>query len=217
MDQFSKYVSPEFIFNEAPVGFVSFKPDGDIIKANSTFYRYFDNTEIELSTTSFFKLLTKGSALYFQMVLNPLLNLREYTNEINLSFSTAAENFDALFNAKAYKDEQGKIIVINAYLLKIIDRKKYEAELLLAKRIAEESLSSARKTIDDNNEQFVKIAMNQSHMIRRPLANMLGLLSILKDVQMDGDGGDLVKLIEMSAEELDTLIKEVVSQTRLPL
>lgn len=217
MEQFSKFVHPAFIFNEAPIGFASFTPDGGIIKANATFYEFFDKTEDELSTTNFFKLLTKGSTLYFQMVLSPLLNLRGYSNEINLSFSTPTENFDALFNAKAYKDEQGKIIVINAYLLKIIDRKKYEAELLLAKRMAEESLNSAKKIIDENNEQFIRIAMNQSHMIRRPLANMLGLLSILKDVKMDEDGGDLVRLLEMSAEELDTLIKEVVTQTQSPL
>lgn len=151
------------------------------------------------------------------MVLHPLLNLREYTNEISLSFSTPTENFDALFNAKAYKDEHGKVIVVNAYLLKIIDRKKYEAELLLAKRMAEDSLNSAKKIIDDNNEQFMKIAMNQSHMIRRPMANMLGLISILKDIQISEDGADLIRLLETSAEELDTQIKEIVSQTQLPL
>ncbi|GGC53584.1 hypothetical protein GCM10011387_03910 [Pedobacter quisquiliarum] len=217
MDQFSKYIDPEFIFNEAPIGFVSFKPDGEIIKANCTFYSFFDKTERELSSANFLKLLTKGSALYFQMVLNPLLNLREYTNEISLSFSTPTENFDALFNAKAYKDEHGKVIVVNAYLLKIIDRKKYEAELLLAKRMAEDSLNSAKKIIDDNNEQFMKIALNQSHMIRRPMANMLGLISILKDIQISEDGADLIRLLETSAEELDTQIKEIVSQTQLPL
>ena len=217
MDQFSKYVDPMFIFNEAPIGFVSFKPDGEIIKANYTFYSFFNKTEVELSPANFLNLLTKGSALYFQMVLNPLLNLREYTNEINLSFSTPTENFDALFNAKAYKDEHGKVIVVNAYLLKIIDRKKYEAELLLAKRMAEDSLNSAKKIIDDNNEQFMKIALNQSHMIRRPMANMLGLISILKDIQISEDGADLIRLLETSAEELDTQIKEIVSQTQLPL
>lgn len=217
MDQFSKYIDPEFIFNEAPIGFVSFKPDGEIIKANCTFYSFFDKTEREFPSANFLKLLTKGSALYFQMVLNPLLNLREYTNEISLSFSTPTENFDALFNAKAYKDEHGKVIVVNAYLLKIIDRKKYEAELLLAKRMAEDSLNSAKKIIDDNNEQFMKIALNQSHMIRRPMANMLGLISILKDIQISEDGADLIRLLETSAEELDTQIKEIVSQTQLPL
>jgi sigma-B regulation protein RsbU (phosphoserine phosphatase) len=217
MDQFSKYIDPEFIFNEAPIGFVSFKPDGEIIKANCTFYSFFDKTESEFPSANFLKLLTKGSALYFQMVLSPLLNLREYTNEINLSFGTPTENFDALFNAKAYKDEHSKVIVVNAYLLKIIDRKKYEAELLLAKRMAEDSLNSAKKIIDDNNEQFMKIALNQSHMIRRPMANMLGLISILKDIQISEDGADLIRLLETSAEELDTQIKEIVSQTQLPL
>lgn len=216
MSHFDNFVSPEFIFNEAPIGFISFEPNGNIVKGNGTFYSWFKKTEAELSSENFFKLLTKGSTLYFQMVITPLLNLRSYSNEINLTFISDEENFDALFNARAYKDEQGKIILINAYLLKIIDRKKYEAELLLAKRMAEESLNSAKKIIDENNEQFIKIAMNQSHMIRRPLANMLGLLAILKDINMPDEGENLIKLLELSAEELDTLIKEVVKQTRMP-
>lgn len=216
MDQFSRHTSPEFIFDEAPIGFISFEPNGNIIKGNNIFHSWFGKTEEELYKINFFSLLTKGSALYFQMVVNPLLNLRDYSNEINLTFLSEIENFNALFNARAYKDEQGKIFLINAYLLKIIDRKKYEAELLLAKRMAEESLNSAKKIIDENNEQFIKIAMNQSHMIRRPLANMLGLLSILKDLKMPDEGENLIKLLALSAEELDTLIKEVVTQTRLP-
>ena len=216
MTQFDDYVNTAFIFNEAPIGFISFEPTGNIVKGNNTFYSWFQKTEAELSSENFFKLLTKGSSLYFQMVITPLLNLRSYSNEINLTFISDEENFDALFNAKAYKDEHGKIILINAYLLKIIDRKKYEAELLLAKRMAEESLNSAKKIIDENNEQFIKIAMNQSHMIRRPLANMLGLLAILKDIKMPDEGENLIKLLALSAEELDTLIKEVVNQTRLP-
>src|SRR5690606_10219124 len=130
MDHFEKYVTPDFIFNEAPIGFISFDSTGRIIKGNRIFYTWFQKTEAELLETNFFKLITKGSALYYQMVINPLLNLRDHSNEINLTFVSDLENFDALFNAKAYKDDQGKVILINAYLLKIIDRKKYEAELL---------------------------------------------------------------------------------------
>ena len=123
MASFDSFVNPEFIFDEAPIGFISFEPSGRIVKGNSTFYSWFQKTEAELSTENFFNLLTKGSTLYFQMVINPLLNLRNHSNEINLTLSSNEGNFDALFNAKAYKDDQEKIILINAYLLKIIDRK----------------------------------------------------------------------------------------------
>jgi signal transduction histidine kinase len=77
-------------------------------------------------------------------------------------------------------------------------------------------LSSANKRIDENKEQFFKIAMNQSHMIRRPLANMLGLLTILKDVNMPDEAENLMKLLELSAQDLDKLIKEVVDHTQKP-
>lgn len=215
MDQFSAYINPEFIINEAPMGFITFEPNGRIIKGNQTFFNWFGKSEADISDLNFLKLLSKGSSLYYQMIIAPLLNLRGFSNEINFSFVSEIENFDTLLNAVAYKDEQGKVCLINAYLVKIIDRKRYEAELKLAKKMAEESLDHARKTIDENNEQFFKIAMNQSHMIRRPLANMLGLLSILKDVKnLPVEAGDLVNLLQLSAEDLDELIKEVVDQTQ---
>ncbi len=216
MDQFSAFTNPEFVFNEAPIGFISFEPDGLIVKANVTFYEWFGKTEAELYAENFFDLLSKGSNLYYQMVLTPLLSLRGVTNEISLTFVSASKNFETLFNAVAYKNEQGSIILVNAYILRIIDRKKYEAELLLAKRLAEESLSSAKKTIDDHKEQFFKIAMNQSHMIRRPLANILGLLRILKEMDLPDEAEDLIGLLDISAEDLDKLVKEVVAQTQQP-
>jgi len=217
MDQFSKYTDPEFIFNEAPIGFISFEPNGRLVKGNDTFYSWFGKSEKEMAHENFFKLLSKGSNLYFQMVITPLLNLRGFSNEINFSFISEPETFDTLLNAIAYKDDQGKIILINAYLVKIIDRKRYEQELKLAKRLAEDSLDNAKKIIDENNEQFFKIAMNQAHMIRRPLANMLGLLTILKDVNnLPAEADNLVKLLQLSAEELDKLIKEVIEQTQTP-
>lgn len=212
MDQFSAFTNAEFVFNEAPIGFISFEPNGGIVKVNESFCKWFGKTEAEIYDDNFFNLLGKGSKLYFQMVLTPVLSLRGLTNEISLTFTSDAEKFDTLFSGIAYKDEQGTIILINAYLLRIIDRKKYEAELLLSKRLAESSLTSANKTIDAHKEQFFKIAMNQSHMIRRPMANMLGLLAIIKDLDLPGEAKDLIDLLKLSADEMDKLIKEVVGQ-----
>jgi sigma-B regulation protein RsbU (phosphoserine phosphatase) len=217
MQRFSAYIAPEFIFNEAPIGFISFEPNGRILKGNSRFYSWFGKAEAEMADGNFFQLMSKGSNLYYQMVITPLLNLRGFGDEINFSFVSDTETFDTLLNAIAYKDEQGKVFLINAYLVKIIDRKRYEIEWKEAKKMAEESLHHAKKTIDENNEQFFQIAMDQSHMIRRPLANMLGLLNILKDVKnLPAEADNLLNLLQLSAEDLDQLIKEVTAKTQSP-
>jgi sigma-B regulation protein RsbU (phosphoserine phosphatase) len=185
------------------------------VKGNGRFYSWFGKAESEMADGNFFTLLSKGSNLYYQMVITPLLNLRGFSDEINFSFVTDTETFDTLLNAIAYKDEQGKVFLINAYLVKIIDRKRYEVEWKAAKKMAEESLHHAKKTIDENNEQFFQIAMNQSHMIRRPLANMLGLLNILKEVKnLPAEADNLLNLLQLSAEDLDKLIKEVTAKTQ---
>ena len=43
---------------------------------------------------------------------------------------------------------------------------------------------------------------------------MLGLLSILKDMNLPDEAENLIKLLSVSAEDLDKLINEVVTQTR---
>ena len=69
------------------------------------------------------------------------------------------------------------------------------------------SLNTAYKTLADNQERFVSIAMNQSHMIRKPLANILGLAQLLNDEDASGELKKLLNMLLISVEELDTMIK----------
>jgi len=343
--RFAEITSSDHLYQKAPCGFISFLPDGSILRVNETLCNWLGLTEEKIYDLKFSSLLTKGGSLYYEMVITPLLNIRGFANEINFSFVGLNGNFDTLFNAVACYDEEGIIIAINATVQNITDRKKYEAELLLSKRYAEEekrrfeflsntipnlvwtawptgelnfinqklkdyfgehnineykkfsgvyredrgsvvaawdfclkngrklekeirlhakgkdpewfllrsepyydkegslvlwfgsftsihkqkllqlanysslssSLSIAHKTIDDNKEMFMKIAMNQSHMIRKPVANIMGLISLLNEIKISGEGHELLILLNKSVEELDMLIKEIVSHTKISL
>ncbi|WP_158795655.1 PAS domain-containing protein [Pedobacter sp. L105] len=341
--RFAEITNSDYLYQKAPCGFISFLPDGSILRVNETFSRWIGLTEEEIYNLKFTSLLAIGGNLYYEMVITPLLSIRGFASEINFSFIGPNGNFDALFNAVAYKDEEGMVIAVNATVQNITDRKKYEAELLQSKRYAEEekrrfeflsntipnliwtalptgelnfinqklkdyfsegtvidyrkfngvfhedreavvvswreclesgrklekeirlhakgkdpewfllraepyydedrklvlwfgsftnihkqkllqlanysslssSLSLAHKTIDDNKEMFMKIAMNQSHMIRKPVANIIGLISLLNEVKLSEEGKELIELLNKSADELDMLIKEIVSHTRV--
>lgn len=343
--RFAEITNSDHLYQKAPCGFISFLPDGSILRVNETFSRWLGLTEEEIYNLKFTSLLSIGGTLYYEMVIAPLLSIRGFANEINFSFIGINGNFDTLFNAVAYTNEEGAVIAVNATVQNITDRKKYEAELLLSKRYAEEekrrfeflsntipnliwtarpsgelnfinqklkdyfgeeninehrkfsgvfhedresvviswqesvesgrklekeirlqakgrdpewfllraepyydedsklvlwfgsftnihkqkllqlanysslssSLSLAHKTIDDNKEMFMKIAMNQSHMIRKPVANIIGLISLLNGVQLPEEGKQLIDLLNQSAEELDMLIKEIVSHTRISI
>jgi len=60
------------------------------------------------------------------------------------------------------------------------------------------------------------IAWTQSHVVRAPLANLQGLISLLKDNLNSGvtDDEELIDYITDSVEKLDEIIKDIVKKTR---
>lgn len=87
---------------------------------------------------SFTDLLSKGGAIYYEMVYMPLLKMQGFANEINFDIRRADNTtFPALVNAVVVKDGRGNMRAVNVMIVDITDRKKYESELLNAKKIAD--------------------------------------------------------------------------------
>jgi PAS domain S-box-containing protein len=69
--------------------------------------------------------------------------------------------------------------------------------------------------IENQNKQLKKIAWTQSHEIRRPIANILGLLSILnKEDIKDTENMSVIDLIESSTLELDKIVRKITDYSR---
>ena len=131
------FLNRENLYNELPCGFISFKPDGTLLSVNNTLANWLGHTPEALIAAGLKSMLSKASLLYYNLFLEPLLQVETSTEEINLKMSGPAGTIDVLFSGKSYKNSQGKTTLINAIVLKIINRKKYEAELLSEKRNAE--------------------------------------------------------------------------------
>lgn len=63
--------------------------------------------------------------------------------------------------------------------------------------------------------QLKEIAWQQSHTVRKPLSNILGLVELMKDEKDYGKMQQLFHLLQVSALELDEKIKDIVSKTAL--
>jgi PAS domain-containing protein len=337
----STFIDSEFLYQNAPSGHLSLDGDGRILRLNNTLSSWLGVSKLQIEAANFTAFLTKGSSLYYQMIVAPLLSLHGAVNEINLSMVNPEGNIEVLFNAIAYKNAAGKIHVINATIIKISDRKKFEKELMTAKNKAEAekrrfqflsntvpnmiwtalpdgridfindrvkeyfpsmdnavtqtltgiykldrqgfwrewkrclqtgevfdkevrlvppmgdpewfiihavpfhneegelelwfgsstninrqkqlqlarysslstSLLTANKKITENKGMFEEIAFSQSHLIRKPAANIIGLIPLLRMEPLTEDGSKVVDLLAKSAAELDNLIKEVVSKS----
>ena len=65
------------------------------------------------------------------------------------------------------------------------------------------------RTIEAQNKAFREISWMQSHMVRAPLARILGLIQLLITPLDKYDRNEMLKYLELSANELDDIIKKI--------
>jgi signal transduction histidine kinase len=69
--------------------------------------------------------------------------------------------------------------------------------------------------IEEQKQKLSEIAWTQSHMVRAPLARMMGLINLLQyEDNQDKNTRELLKHILDSAHEFDGIIKSIVQNTQ---
>ncbi len=88
-----------------------------------------------------------------------------------------------------------------------------DAGLVLVNDITE-NLKYIRK-IEEQNETFKEIAWIQSHVVRAPLARLMGLVNLLESQEegLNKDVKELLEYIKISAGELDGIIRKISEKT----
>jgi len=139
-DHDDSIVNRNFLYEYAPCGHISFKPDGSIININQTLLEWLGLEDKEnVYNKRFSDILSKAGQFYYQMIVLPLINMQGAVNEINFDILSANNtSFPCLFNAVTGKGQDKKVKVIHGVVIKITDRKKYESELLHEKKHATE-------------------------------------------------------------------------------
>lgn len=67
--------------------------------------------------------------------------------------------------------------------------------------------------IKNNLAQLKNIKHTQSHVVRKPLANIIGLITLLNMTQLSEVQKEIVDQLNESSNELDDVIREVVQQS----
>jgi PAS domain S-box-containing protein len=93
--------------------------------------------------------------------------------------------------ATTLRNAQGEVIRVIGSMTDVTERVLYE------------------KSIQQQNDKLKDIAWMQSHLVRAPLANLLGLLELLKDCSSE-EREQMEGLIFESATKLDSIIKNIV-------
>jgi PAS domain S-box-containing protein len=107
----------------------------------------------------------------------------------------------------------GEIAYVQHRGVFIRDAKGRVTRALAAMTDLTETISRMRK-IEQQNEVLRDIAWTQSHVVRAPLANILGLAALLKENFENGKRDrEFINHICDSAERLDKIIHEIVRKT----
>lgn len=130
----------EALYEDAPCGYLSFSSDGIIVKINRTMLGWlgYEDEATIVSILQFKDLISRGGRLYYEMFYLPLLQLQSRVNEISFDFiKKDGSRLPALVNSAVVRNSEQEIRIVNVTVHDISDRKKYETELLEAKKRAD--------------------------------------------------------------------------------
>jgi light-regulated signal transduction histidine kinase (bacteriophytochrome) len=112
-----------------------------------------------------------------------------------------------------HRKKNGAIIQVEVQS-NTMNYKGKKACITLAKDITDRLMHI--EAIEKQNEKLQEIAWIQSHVVRAPLAKIMGLIDLLQNHQLtDTEKGDMFIHILNSANELDAIIKQIVKKTEL--
>lgn len=74
-------------------------------------------------------------------------------------------------------------------------------------------LEDAKAEIEDKTDKLYEIGFTQSHIVRKPIANILGLANVLSQMETDANITSIISMLVASTTELDNAIKGIVDKT----
>jgi len=127
--------SAEDLYDNAPCGYLTTRPDGTILRVNQTFLTWTGHTREEIVDHKRFPdLLTAGGRIYHETHYAPLLRMQHMVREIALEIVRAdGSRLPVLVNSTLRTDSDGEPLLIRTTVFNATDRMKYERELLRAR------------------------------------------------------------------------------------
>ena len=195
----------EDLYEHAPCGYLSTLPDGTIARVNQTLLEWTGHTRDRLlSGAKFQSLLTIGSKIYYETHYAPLLRMQGFANEIALEIVRHdGRVLPVLVNSTQRRDADGTPLFNRITLFDSSDRRRYERELLLARRKAEQ-------VAKDKADLLAML----SHDIRNPLNALMGVVQLLDRGDLTDAQRRFVRLLKSSSENMLNLLNHVLELSK---
>jgi PAS domain S-box-containing protein len=196
--------SVEDLYEHAPCGYLSTTPDGAIVRVNQTLLDWTGHAREFVLGSRFQALLTIGSRVYYETHYAPLLQMQGVANAIAFEIVRAdGRVLPVLVNSSQRRDPDGRPLFNRITLFDSTDRRRYERELLLARRKAEQ-------VAKDKADLLAML----SHDIRNPLNALMGVVQLLERGDLPEGQRRWVRVLKSSSENMLNLLNHVLELSR---
>ena len=206
--------SVEDLYDRAPCAYFSTLPDGTIIRTNQTFLDWLNRTrEGVVGRVRFQELLSVGSRIYYETHYAPLLQMQGVVNEIALEVRRDDGSIrPVVASARQMRDSAGTVKVTRVALFDSTDRRRYERELLIARRQAEQAAGELADA-DRRKNEFIALL---GHELRNPLAPLRSGVDILRRSYGEGEVPNRITgMMERQVAQMERLVEDLLDVSRI--
>lgn len=201
----------EDLYNNAPCGYLTVGPTGQIAIANRTIAAWLGYDKDALIGMRLFDILSLGSKVYWETHLRPLLKIQGNVDGVALDLLAVAGETVPAF-ACATEIREGAFSIRLAFF-KAAERRQFERSLLSARTAALEdgraALDRLRSELEtaELREQFIAVL---GHDLRNPLAAFASGVRLLAREELTDKATKILPLLLGSVSRMSELIDNVM-------
>lgn len=140
--------------------------------------------------------------------IRPEEDIPQMEEAVSLSVDKEEFYFQGVFR---HKKKDGDLIQVNLSS-NILTFKGRKAEIILINDITDRIMYT--QAVELQNQRLKEIAWIQSHVVRAPLARLMGLVNLIsEDIIEKGELNSVLANVKDSANELDLIIRDIVTKT----
>ncbi len=198
-------------FESSLSGFVITDADGNIARINKRVASWLNTVPDKLLGQRLSTILTVGGKIYFETHLWPLLRLQGHFDEIALELAdSSSEKMPVYINGYERRDEQGQVLFIRFNIFRASDRRLYEENLKMAKKLAQAELKLEQQNALIR-EQFIAVL---GHDLRNPLSGIMNAAQLLARKKIGQPEERLVNIIESGSKRMYEMINNIMDLAR---
>jgi phosphoserine phosphatase RsbU/P len=215
----------EDLYENAPCGYLSLRPDGRIAKVNRTLCAWIGRTPEYVLGKRLRDLINVAGSIFYETHFAPLLRMQGFFDEVALDLvKSDGTVVPVLANAAEKRDNAGNLLFTRLTIIRATERRRYERQLVEAQEAARDAqrrleninaeLSAehmAEKEAAELREQFIAVL---GHDLRNPLAGLAGGTVILSKMHDDPKSARILRLMGESITRMGGLIDNLMDFAR---